>query len=223
MFMQIRAAITFGLIFILAACADNVRKPNLTAPDVAPSFDLAGSGDMATLSSAVGVRRAATGARASGHAEVFRPAFQALYKYSFIALQTEPTLAAPAAAKGELQATIVRTTGPTTVTETIHADIDCAEFLDIPIPIFGRMVNMSGPIKKWTRDGQPVPYASGEEVLFTVQDNGEGNNATRPDRASAIVPDDGPQICRELFIGMGDTERGNIQVVFPGERGNNQP
>ena len=219
--MKTRDATTFGLILILAACADSARQP--TSPDVAPSRDLARADGLAALSSVGEARSAATGARATGHADTFSAFFGAAYKYSFNVMATEPTPTEPQAAKGELQATIVRTVGATTVTEIIHADIDCVGFINIPIPIFGRMVNASGPIKKWTRDGQPVPFPPGEEVLFTVQDNGEGNNATRPDRASAVVPTNGRQNCRILFIGMNDTDRGNIQVVFPGERGSSQP
>ena len=221
--MKIRAAVLIGSISTLAACADGGRGPTLTAPDAGPSLDLAGSEGPIALSSVLAAENAATGARATGHAEVFSSFFGAAYKYSFTALATEPTPTLARAAKGEVQATIIRTVGATTVTETIHADIDCASFINIPIPIFGRMANLSGPIRKWTRDGESVPFPAGEEVLFTVQDNGEGDNATRPDRASAVVPTGGRQNCRILFIGMHDSERGNIQVVFPGERGGNQP
>ena len=220
--MKIPAAVMFGSILILAACADGDRQPIPTAPDAQPSLDLA-SHELSALSAAGAAQGAATGARATGHAEAFRPFFGATYTYSFTVLATEPTPTEPRAAKGELQATIVRTVGATTETEIIHADIDCANFINIPIPIFGRMANASGPIRNWTRDGQPVPFPPGEEVLFTVQDNGEGNSATRPDRASAVVPVSGRQNCRFLFIAMGDSERGNIQVVFPGERGGKQP
>jgi hypothetical protein len=59
------------------------------------------------------------------------------------------------AAKGELQGTIVRTTGITTVTEQVHADIDCMNFLSVVD--FGDMVAISGRVKKLTRDGQRVP------------------------------------------------------------------
>ena len=222
--MKTPTAILIGSILVIAACADNARAPGITAPDVTPSLDLSSGDGLTALASVVGARSAATGARATGHAETFRPFFGANYKYSFTVLATEPaTPTAPQAAKGEIQATILRTAGATTVTEIIHADIDCAEFINIPIPIFGRMVNASGPIKSWTRDGQPVPFPPGEEVLFTVQDNGEGNKASRPDRASAVFPTSGRQNCRDVFLAMGDSERGNIQVVFPGERGGNQP
>ena len=166
--------------------------------------------------------RAPGAARASGHAETFSAFFGATYKYSFIVLATTATPTEPRVAKGELQATIERTVGSTTTTETIHAEIDCATFLNIPIPIFGRMANASGPIKKWMPDGQAVPFPPGEEVLFTVQDNGEGADG-QPDRASAVVTTNGTQNCRILFIGMNNTDPGNIQVVLRGERGSNKP
>lgn len=221
MIMKTRAAITLVLVFTLPACADGTRKPSLTAPDAELSLNRSDA-DGPALSSAVGGQQAATGARASGHAETFSAFFGATYKYSFIVLATAPTPTEPAAAKGQLQATIVRTVGSTTVTERIHAEINCASFINIPIPIFGRMANASGPIKKWTRDGQPVPFPPGEEALFTVQDNGEGADG-QPDRASAVVTTNGTQNCRILFLGMNNTDPGNIQVVFPGERGSTKP
>ena len=222
MIMRTRAAIALVLVFTLPACADGTRTPSITAPDARLSLDLSDGDGPAALTSAVGAQQTATGARASGHVETFSAFFGATYKYSFIVLATTPTPTEPQAAKGQVQATILRTVGSTTVTETIHAEIDCASFINIPIPIFGRMANVSGPIKKWTRDGQPVPFPPGEEVLFTVQDNGEGEDA-RPDRASAVVTTNGTQNCRILFIGMNNTDPGNIQVVFPGERGSGMP
>jgi hypothetical protein len=223
MMMKRRTAITLALTVLLPACTDSIRNAHLTAPLRAPSFELTESDPVAPVSSIVGTSRAATGARASGHAEVFSAFFGAAYKYSFIVLATPPTPTDPTAAKGELQATILQTVGSTAVTDVIHADIDCAAFFDIPIPNFGRMANASGPIKSWTRDGEPVPFAPGQEVLFTAQDNGEGQDSS-PDRASAVVPiGGGRHTCRSLFLLMQNSEPGNIQVVFPGERGNNQP
>jgi len=182
-------------------------------------LELTENDGVAPLASIGGTPQAATGARASGHADFLSAFFGAEYKYSFIVLATSPTTTDPSTAKGELQATILRTVGSTTVTEEIHADIDCAMFINIPVPILGRLANASGPIKSWTRDGEPVPFTAGQEVLFTVQDNGEGNDSP-PDRASAVVPVGGHHNCRSLLILPENTEPGNIQVVFPGERGN---
>jgi hypothetical protein len=230
--MKACAAFVFCLPFVLSACADVVQKGSLTAPEAAPRLDVSGSDggsgvgaairsdEVMEMSSAGRAPRAATGARASGYAESFSPSLGTQSKYSFIALSTgAPGTATEYAAKGEVQATIVRTVGGATVTETIHADIDCLTFIDIPIPIFGRMANASGPIKKWTRDGEAVTFPPGMEVLFTVQDNGEGAKSPS-DRASALVPAGGRQNCRDLFILMHPSEQGNIHVVFPGERGN---
>lgn len=231
--MKTRHAAVFGLIFVLAACADGAGNSGITPPELAPSLDVtdgadagipdpAEAGDLIPLSAETQGANAATGGRASGHADVLRvvsPTLSTRYKYSFIALATEPTPTEPRAAKGELQATIVRTVGATTTTETIHADVTCLNFVNIPIPILGPLANASGPIKKWTRDGQPVPFPPGLEVLFTVDDNGEGGDSP-PDRGSAVVPVGGVQNCRVLLILPFDSEDGNIQVRFPGEKGN---
>jgi hypothetical protein len=233
--METRAAALFCLIVVLGACADGAGKPGITRPELAPSLnvtepaegdvpDAAEAGDIMALSADAEAEagNAATGGRASGHADVLRvftPTLSTAYKYSFIALATEPTPAEPRAGKGELQATIVRTVGAVTVTETIHADVDCVNFVNIPIPILGRLANVSGPIKKWTRDGQPVAFPPGQEVLFTVQDNGEGRDSP-PDRASIVEPVGGRQNCRFLLILPQPSEQGNIQVRFPGEKGN---
>jgi hypothetical protein len=246
MIMKTRAAIISGFIFALAACADTAGKPSVTAPStaptVAPSLDLADaptedgaieagtSAEVVALSTvdaeAEAESRAAAGARASGHAEVVSIFGGAISKYSFIVLTTSPVrIGGPFfpyfPAKGEVQGTIVQTVAGVTVTETIHADINCANFVNIPIPIFGRMAIASGPIKHWVRDGQPVPFPPGHDVLLTVQDNGEGRDSP-PDRASSLIPVGGRLNCRDLFLRMFPSEQGNIQVVFPGERGNSQ-
>jgi hypothetical protein len=239
--MKTRAAIIFGLVLALSACADAAETPTLTAPDVAPLLDVADPGggqvtdfgaseilslsEIATHGFEAAAEQAAAGARANGHAEVVSPFSVPFSKYSFIVLTTSPVrIGGPFfpffPAKGEVQGTIVRTVGGVTVTETIHADIDCANFINIPIPIFGRMAIASGPIKHLIRDGEPVPFPPGQEVLFTVQDNGEGANSA-PDRASSLIPLSGGRLaCRDLFLRMFPSEQGNIQVVFPGERGN---
>ena len=217
--MRRRDAITLALTVLLPACSDSDQRATLLAPSANPSLVLTAKDAFAPLASIGGAPQAATGARASGHADFSSAFVSAGYRYSFIVLATPLTATDPSAAKGELQATILRTVGATTVTEVIHADVDCAVFVNIPIPILGRLANASGPIKSWTRDGEPVPFTPGQEVLFTVQDNGEGNDSP-PDRASIVEPVGGRHNCRELLILPENTERGNIQVLFPGERGN---
>ena len=71
--MKTPSAIVLGVSFILTACADSAPKPSLTAPDVATSRDLAWTDDVTPLYSAVGPQSAVTGARATGHAQAFRP------------------------------------------------------------------------------------------------------------------------------------------------------
>ena len=218
-----------------ATCADPGGKPGLTAPPLTPSRDLAaptdaeatGAGRSEILAQPADAEalHAAAGARASGYAETVSTFSGDISKYSFIVLTTSPVrIGGPFfpyfPSKGEVQGTIVHTTGGVTVTQTIHADIDCSNFVNIPIPIFGRMAIASGPVKHWTRDGEPVPFPPGQEVLITVQDNGEGGNSP-PDRASSLIPVTGRLNCRDLFLLMFPSEQGNIQVVFPGERGNN--
>jgi hypothetical protein len=237
MTMRTPTAFTAVFIAVLSACADSAVKPSLTAPPNGPSLDLAvptddgamdaGSSELTAQPSDAQPLNAAAGARASGYAEVVSIFSGAVSKYSFIVLTTSPTrIGGPFfpffPAKGEVQGTIVQTVGGVTVTETIHADIDCVNFLNIPIPIFGRMANASGPIKHWTRNGEPLPFPPGAEVLFTVQDNGEGANSP-PDRASSLIPIGDSRLgCRDLFLRMFPSEQGNIQVVFPGERGNHK-
>jgi len=219
----------------LLACDNTGGRPSLTAPSLTTSLDLAsrdmeaagaGTSEIFAQPSDALRPRAAAGARASGYAETVSP-FSGPSKYSFIVLTTSPVrIGGPFfpffPAKGEVQGTIVRAIGGVTATETIHAEINCANFINIPIPIFGRMAIASGPIKHWIRDGEPVPFPPGQEVLFTVQDNGEGANSP-PDRASSLIPISGGQLaCRDLFLAMFPSEQGNIQVVFPGERGDDK-
>jgi hypothetical protein len=134
-------------------------------------------------------------------------------KYSFAAISTTPTPFAPFAAKGELQGTIVRMTGSTPVMETVHADVDCMNF--ISVFGFGDVVSISGRVKKLTRDGQQVPVTVGMQVVFTVRDNGEGRDSP-PDLASFIAPIvEGRPLCQIFFVILEPNRRGNIQVRRP--------
>jgi hypothetical protein len=237
--MKTRANVIVGLVFVVAGCTDTNATSRLTAPNAVPSLavipgvlgrvtNAADAAEVMIRSSDAEDSRAAAGARATGYAESVSIFSGAVSKDSFTVLATSPTVIGGPffpffPAKGEVQGTIEQTVGGVTVTQTIHADIDCASFVNVaPVQLFGRMAIASGPIKRWVRDGEPVPFPPGQEVLFTVQDNGEGADSP-PDRASSLIPISGGQLaCRDLFLFMFQNQQGNIQVVFPGERGSDR-
>jgi hypothetical protein len=199
---RIHAALLFGFTLALAACDDSATRPIVTAPDAGPTFDAAatgftpvGGGDAILLTDDVGTEQAATGGRASGHADIVSTQFGLAEKYSFVALSTDPF----PNAKGQMQGTIVNAAG--TVLE-LHIEVDC-------LAITGNQAWVSGPAKKFVINGVPQP--TNFDAQFRVQDNGEGANSP-PDLASVLFFSS-PQGCQfRPALPMTPSEDGNIQV-----------
>jgi hypothetical protein len=196
---KIHAALLFGFTLALAACDDSANRPSVTAPDAGPTFDAAatgltpiGGGEAILLTDEVGTEQAATGGRASGHADVAQ--FGLVEKYSFIALSTGTF----PDAKGQMQGTIV--SGAAVL--DIHVAVDC-------LAITGNQAWVSGPVTKFVINGVPQP--TNFDAQFRVQDNGEGANSP-PDLASVLF-NSSPQGCQfRPALPMSPSENGNIQV-----------
>jgi hypothetical protein len=198
------AQVLCGLVFLLAACADSATTRTIAAPDAGPVFDVGaaptftelGTGEEISGTADVGAEQAATGGRASGHDDITLGTVH--QKRSFIALTTGdfPN------AKGQAEVHIVSTLGFTVV----HADVDC-------LAILGNNAWVSGPVTKFRRNGEDLTILPGFQMLFRVQDNGEG--ATSVDMASVVVGSFTPQDCRfrrPLLAFMAPSDNGNIQV-----------
>ncbi len=216
--MITRPMLLLGSCVALASCSETPAGPHVGRAEPTSAVHIAAIGNggasdvpahVVALSPTARTARAATGAIASGHADA-RFELTIASTYSFVAISTRPSATAPFAAKGELQGTIIRTTGTTTVTDQVHADIDCMNF--ITVFGFGDIVAISGRLKKLTRDGQPVPVTAGMQVVFSVRDNGEGRDSP-PDLASVIAPIiEARPLCQIFFVLMEPNRRGNIQV-----------
>lgn len=209
---QRHAAILFGFCVLLTACSDTATNPSTAPSKGTPSFDIgAADADPLALRSVdlgaleeLASEQAATGGRASGHADI--PTFGGTFRdhYSFIALSTGPATPAQAPAKGEFEGGYELIAGGLAV--RIHGDVDC-------LAITGKQAWASGPITKYVVNGQALP-TTGRTFLIRVEDNGEG--AMEPtDRASFIaeplIPI--PQRCRlRAALVMSVNENGNIQV-----------
>ena len=196
---------------VLTACSDGL------VPPAAPSFDI---GAIFTATEFEGVtderlvealsidaRRSATGGRASGHADISRQVGTAAIaeRYSFIALSTEPSPSQQFAAKGEVNATTIATLPTRVVHRTLHADINC-------LRIVGNTAIASGPLERFVVDGQPVAFPPGLQLVFRVQDNGEGQTAG-PDQASRIALTLTQRAACEFFpLTTDPSDHGNIQV-----------
>lgn len=224
--MTTRSLLLLGCWTALASCVAPLTDPDIRESEIAAGGGATSLGSdiwlpsslrtIAVQSPTMPGSRAATGARASGHADIVEeisPTLTIGSKYSFTAIATLPSLDAPFAAKGQLEGTIVRTTGLTSVVETVHAEVDCMNFLSRAG--FPDMVAISGRVKKLTRDGRRVPVTSGMQVVFTVRDEGEGSDSP-PDLASFIAPIiEGRPLCQIFFVLMVPNPRGNIQVRWP--------
>jgi hypothetical protein len=198
-----------ALCAALAGCSDSAPSRSIAPSDAVPSFEASADPlalravDLLALGE-VGTEQAATGGRASGHADI--PTFAGTFRdhYSFIALSTAPTATEPFAAKGEFEGGYDLVAGGLEV--RIHGDVDC-------LAIMGNQAWVSGPITKYIVNGQSLPTTN-RTFLVRVEDNGEG--ATEPpDRASFIaeplIPI--PQRCRlRAALVMSVNENGNIQV-----------
>jgi hypothetical protein len=197
---NVRFTSLLALCAALAACSDSNTNRGIATPDKAPAFDVAPAADGALIDLATGAAvvftaddvdatQAATGGRASGHADITVSSIQE--QYSFIALSTNPS----PTAKGEVQGKA--TSGGTTVLE-LHANADC-------LVTIGNQAWVSGPIERL--NGQPTTL----HVLFRVMDRGEGANDP-PDLASQLFGT-GPQGCSSRpNLPLFSSGKGNIQV-----------
>lgn len=202
---NVRFTSILALCAALAACSDRPANRDITAPDATPLFavgtlsegsatDLA-TGEAVVSTSDVGAEQAATGGRASGRADLtFSTTFGE--QYSFIALSTAGPLFA---AKGQFQGKIQFGSA----TYDLHAEVNCLRI----IPPNRAVV--SGPLTKFTIDGQPQPMNF--DILFEVQDNGEGNPTVDLGSALAGVSS-GIQACRLFQFSQRPSQDGNIQV-----------
>lgn len=198
------AALLFGFCFALAACADSATNRSITAPGAerrlgvtaAPAFALTplGSDESVALAANVGIAQAATGGRASGYFELAAP-FSVIQseQYSFVALSTGSF----PDAKGQLEGKITSGLGST----DIHVDVDC-------LAISGNQAWAGGVVTKLVTNGVPRP--TGDNVLWLVQDNGDGKNSP-PDLGSLIYIAF-PQACQFRFDDLPVTPTANIQV-----------
>lgn len=188
---------------ILGACAD---RQTTTAPDAAPRLDAAASrpditvtdfatGEQLVVAASVGTQQAATGGRATVHADITNGVL--VQKYSLSALSTGdfPN------AKGQSETHI---TGPVG-TAILHTDVDC-------LVILGNEAWVSGPVTKFRFNGQDLlPNLPGVQALFRVQDNGEGR--TTVDMASLGVAAFGAQVCGSMPpLPLLPSDKGNVQV-----------
>jgi hypothetical protein len=202
---NIRFTGLLALCAVLAACSDSPTSRSIAPPRTAPSFDVLTNADPFGLRTVdlsalgeIGTEQAATGGRASGHADI--PTFAGTFRdhYSFVALST----AALFGAKGEFEGGYDLVAGGLTV--RIHGDVDC-------LVIMGNQAWVSGPIEEYIVNGVPLPTTN-RQFLIRVIDNGEGANDP-PDQASFIAEPFVPQTCRNRApLILSQNERGNIQV-----------
>jgi hypothetical protein len=200
------APVLCGLACVLVACADSATNRTITAPDVESTLDVAAAPanitvtDLATgeelmVAARVGTDQAATGGRATGHADITSGSTG--QKYSFSALSTGdfPN------AKGQSEGHVI---DPTFGRAIVHVDVDC-------LAITGNNAWVSGPVTKFRINGQDVPFPPGLQALARVQDNGEGG--TTVDEASLGVGVFGAQVCRSRpLLPLLPSDHGNIQV-----------
>lgn len=200
------AAVLCGLACVLAACADSATNRAITAPDAEPGLAVAAAprhitvthlatGEELVVPARVGTERAATGGRATGHADITSGSTG--QKYSFSALSTGdfPN------AKGQAEGHVI---DPSFGRAIVHAAVDC-------LAITGNNAWVSGPVTKFRINGQDVPFPQGLQALARVQDNGEGG--TTVDEASLAVGVFGAQVCRTRpLLPLLPSDHGNIQV-----------
>jgi hypothetical protein len=88
-------------------------------------------------------------------------------------------------------------------TFTFHADVTC-------FTIDGNQAWLEGVI---THSNAPVFPPAGTTIIWTVEDNGEGGNATGPDKASQIISfPPGPNCSAGVDQILRPVTSGNVQV-----------
>jgi hypothetical protein len=179
-----------ALCAALAACSESAPNPAVTAPHVGSALQAR-------------AEQAATGPRASGHADITVTTAGATeqHKYSFIALSTGPS---SPDAKGQAEGHITDAMGST---RDVHADVDCLRFIG-PTATEGPQAVVSGPITK-LRVNNEERDPQGQNLLFRVVDNGEGGTAVDEASRLLIISDFD---CRSTGGDVFDSENGNIQV-----------
>ena len=199
------AEVLCGLALVLAACADGATDRTVTAPDAGPTLDVVtASADIAVtdlptgeglaLAAEVGTEQAATGGRATGHADITIGTVGEKYSFSALSTGSFPN------AKGQAEVHITSTLGLTNV----HADVNC-------LAILGNNAWVSGLVTKFRRNGEDLPFPPGFQMLFRVQDNGE--DGTTVDMASLVAAPLREQACQ--FMGplpLAASDNGDIQV-----------
>lgn len=191
------------LLGVLGACTD---RQATTAPDAGPRLDVAAApadltvtdlatGEELVVAAGVEAERAATGGRATGHADVTSGPRHATSSFSALSTGDFPN------ARGQWESHV---TGPFGHFE-VHVSVDC-------LAIAGNNAWFSGPVTKWRFNGQDLlPGAPGIQALFRVQDNGEGG--TTVDMASLGVAAFRAQLCRSMrLLPLLPSDNGNIQV-----------
>ena len=84
---------------------------------------------------------------------------------------------------------------------TVHAEVNCLE-------VVGNDAWIGGTI---TRSSNPAVVGLGLDILFRVQDNGEGN-ASPPDLTSQLVWGAVPSCNTTPPLGLNEWTNGNVQV-----------
>jgi hypothetical protein len=179
----------------------STRRPDAgpTLDVVAASADFDGSDldtgeGLAVAADEVGTEQAATGGRATGNADITVGSVGEKISFSALSTGTFPD------AKGQTEVHIRSELGLTDV----HADVDC-------LAILGNNAWVSGPVRKFRRNGEDIPLLPGFQMLFRVQDNGDGGATV--DEASLIVARFAVQVCRNRGpLPLVPSDNGNIQV-----------
>ena len=214
-----------ALCAALAACSDSATNRTVTAPDARPAstdapadvgFGVAADApldvffaaeDAAAQQTAAAMAAApqgATGSRASGHVGfTFSPPVLGLAseRYSFVALSTDaPTFAA----RGEFELLLSTATG---FENKVHGDVICMSTV-------GNTTRLAARIEKvWVNNVQR-PITGATHVIWTVQDNGEGQGA--PDTASPMFFNNAANALLHCTVGFPpprfSIQEGNVQV-----------
>ncbi|HYC50163.1 MAG TPA: hypothetical protein VEB19_03545 [Gemmatimonadaceae bacterium] len=169
----------------LAACTDSSTRSTLTAPD-------AGQASLAIAG------------RASGHIgfNFGAPTIGLLSeRYSFTALSTDP---ATFGANGQFELMLTAATG---VEQKFHGDVICMD-------IVGNTARMAGQLTKVWINNVQRPITGATHVIWTVQDNGEGQGIT--DFGSPMFFNNAANAQQHCAVGFTpptfSNQEGNVQV-----------
>jgi hypothetical protein len=205
---NVRFAGLFVLSVALAAC-DTTPKDVVGPAPGAPLLSEAGGEDgtpllideQRTAAEEPSAQQAATGGMASGHVDVaFTPVVD--HRYSFTALSISPP--PPFAAKGNVDFHITFPGGQSVG----KGDVLC-------MTIVGNRARIAALWTDFRVNNVKTPIPPGQNLLWTVEDNGEGANDP-PDRASVMFQGTAAQglfHCATGFIlPLMPNNNGNVQV-----------